>query len=176
MFVDYYEALEVSPNANPVTIDCVFRYLAKHFHPDNPGAGDAKRYSEIVEAHNVLKDPVKRAQYDIEYARHSEFYRRLNKEAREGDGLDQDADVQDRLLTLLYVRRRRSANESGMGEFELTHLLDCSPEYLEFHVWYLREKGWIRRNDSGFLAITVEGVDRVMQRQHRDAPKLLSEK
>ena len=32
---------------------------------------------------------------------------------------------------------------------------------MEFHLWYLKEKGWIRSTDNGMLAITVEGVDRV---------------
>jgi hypothetical protein len=30
---------------------------------------------------------------------------------------------------------------------------------LEFHTWYLKEKGWIQRTDSGGYAITVEGID-----------------
>jgi curved DNA-binding protein len=32
---------------------------------------------------------------------------------------------------------------------------------MEFHAWYLKEKGWIRLTDSGQYAITVEGVDEV---------------
>src|SRR5579863_2541530 len=175
MFVDYYEVLEVSPNANSATIDRVFRYLAKHFHPDNQDSGDAERFNQILDAHNALKDPVKRAQYDIEYMSHSEFSRKLAKEASDGNGLERDADVQERLLSLLYVLRRRSANEPGVGEFELSRQLDCPPELLEFHIWYLREKGLIRRNEDGFLAITVEGVDRAMRQPRRQESKRLTD-
>lgn len=32
---------------------------------------------------------------------------------------------------------------------------------LEFHVWYMKEKGWIERTDTGAYAITAAGVDAV---------------
>src|SRR4051794_4025529 len=67
MFTDYYEILEISPNANSDTIERIFRYLALRYHPDNTDTGDLSRFSEIVEAHNTLKDPVKRAQYDLQH-------------------------------------------------------------------------------------------------------------
>ena len=65
MITDYYETLEISPNANSETIERVFRYLAMRYHPDNQDTGDQLRFSQIMEAHDTLKDPVKRAQYDI---------------------------------------------------------------------------------------------------------------
>ena len=34
-FIDYYEILEISPNANSETIERIFRHLAMRFHPDN---------------------------------------------------------------------------------------------------------------------------------------------
>ena len=64
MFVDYYELLEVSRNANSETIERVFRYFAMRYHPDNQSTGDEARFSEIVEAHDTLKEPVKRVHYD----------------------------------------------------------------------------------------------------------------
>ena len=33
-FVDYYELLQLSPNADDETIHRVFRHLAKRLHPD----------------------------------------------------------------------------------------------------------------------------------------------
>jgi len=30
---------------------------------------------------------------------------------------------------------------------------------LEFHLWYLRDKGWIMRMEDGSMAITADGVD-----------------
>jgi preprotein translocase subunit Sec63 len=34
-FVDYYEILEISPNADSGAIERMFRYLAQRYHPDN---------------------------------------------------------------------------------------------------------------------------------------------
>ena len=34
-FIDYYELLEISPNANSGTIERMFRYFAQRYHPDN---------------------------------------------------------------------------------------------------------------------------------------------
>ena len=32
-------------------------------------------------------------------------------------------------------------------------------ELVEFHVWYLKAKGWVERLDTGQLAISALGVD-----------------
>jgi curved DNA-binding protein CbpA len=34
-FTDYYENLQISPNADMEMIERVFRLLAKRYHPDN---------------------------------------------------------------------------------------------------------------------------------------------
>jgi hypothetical protein len=75
--------------------------------------------------------------------------------------------IQDKLLSILYVKRRQTLNDPGIGEFDLEQVSDCPREYLKFHVWYLREKGWIGRQENGTLAITVEGVDRANSEQRR---------
>ena len=56
-FVDYYEIFEASPNASSETIERLFRYLAKHMHPDAGAGGDIQKFSELVEAYHALKDP-----------------------------------------------------------------------------------------------------------------------
>jgi curved DNA-binding protein CbpA len=66
-FIDYYEILEISPNANSGTVERMFRYLAKRYHPDNQDTGDRLRFQLILDANDTLKDPAKRAQYDIHY-------------------------------------------------------------------------------------------------------------
>ena len=102
MFVDYYELLEISPNANSETLERIFRYFAMRYHPDNQQTGNEARFSEIVEAHNVLKDPVKRAQYDVSYREHAGAHVKLVEEASDAKGVQQDAVVQAKLLSLLY--------------------------------------------------------------------------
>src|SRR4029077_3048773 len=59
-----------------------------------------------------------------------------------------------------YVKRRQNASDPGIGDLEVERLLACPAEHPQFHIWYLREKGWISRTENGMLAITVEGVDR----------------
>jgi hypothetical protein len=56
-------------------------------------------------------------------------------------------------------------------------LSDIAREHLEFHLWYLKEKGWIRTLDNGQLAITVEGVDRVAtEQQPSNVTRLLKDR
>jgi curved DNA-binding protein CbpA len=160
MFTDYYELLEISPNANSETIERIFRYFAMRYHPDNQATGDEKRFSEILDAHNTLKDPAKRAQYDIQHKYHTNLRNELTEEASNTNGIEWDAVIQDKLLSLLYVKRRKDIRDPGIGDHELERLSGCPREHLEFHVWYLKAKGWIGRIENGTFAITVEGVDR----------------
>jgi curved DNA-binding protein CbpA len=170
-FVDYYEILEISPNANSGTIERMFRYLAQRYHPDNRESGDRLRFDLVLQAHDTLRDPVKRARYDIRYKNQSDFRSKLGEEV--GNGIDGDAEIQSKLLSILYVKRRRNVNDPGLGDYALERLLDCPREHLEFHVWYLKAKGWVVRTDNGLLAITVEGVDRANSEQHRMATQRL---
>lgn len=62
----YYETLGVSRGASDAEIKSAFRRLAKQYHPDrNNGDPDAeRRFKEINEAYEALKDPQRRAAYD----------------------------------------------------------------------------------------------------------------
>ena len=53
-FTDYYEVLEISPNANSATVQRIFRYFAQIYHPDNRETGDRDRFDLVVKAHNAL--------------------------------------------------------------------------------------------------------------------------
>ena len=98
-----------------------------------------------MEAHNTLKDPVKRAQYDIQHKYHSDLRSELAEEASNTKGIERDVVIQDKLLSLLYVKRRKDIRNPGIGDFELERLSGCPREHLEFHLWYLKAKGWIAR-------------------------------
>jgi molecular chaperone DnaJ len=63
---DYYEVLGVSKTANAEEMKKAYRKLAMQYHPDrNAGNAEAeKKFKEINEAYDVLKDPDKKAAYD----------------------------------------------------------------------------------------------------------------
>ena len=150
-FIDYYEAMEISPNANSGTIERVYRHLAQIYHPDNRETGNRSRFDVVLEAHDTLKDPAKRAQYDIAHQSRSNARAKLVEELADSRGLDRGTDIQNKLLSVLYVKCRQNVREPGIGEVELERLSGCPVEHLEFHLWYLKEKRWIRRTENGRL-------------------------
>jgi molecular chaperone DnaJ len=63
---DYYKTLGVDKKATAEDIKKAYRKLARQYHPDrNPDDKQSEaRFKEISQAHDVLGDPEKRAQYD----------------------------------------------------------------------------------------------------------------
>lgn len=174
-FVDYYELLQLSPNADTDTIERVFRHLAKKTHPDSTEFPDKDRFQQIVEAHRALADPVVRAAYDAKYQDYLNGKWGLAAEARTMTAFDDDRITRERLLSLLYVQRRRNMRTPGLGEMTIARMLMTPVELLDFHLWYLKAQGWVERLDSGMLAITASGVDQVEKSRLRLMPDHLLE-
>lgn len=67
-FKDYYQTLNVSPDASAEEIKKTYYQLARKYHPDlNPGDIAAENYlKKVNEAHSVLSDAEKRQEYDLE--------------------------------------------------------------------------------------------------------------
>src|ERR1700683_5798977 len=107
-YVDYYEPLEISPKSNSGTIERMFRYLAQRYHPDNKETGDRDSFDALMEAYDTLEDPARRAQYDIEHKNQSGSRWKLTEEASDSKNIGQDADIQNKLLSILYVKRRKN--------------------------------------------------------------------
>jgi molecular chaperone DnaJ len=63
---DYYQTLGVERGADAAALKAAYRKLAMQYHPDrNPGDAEAERkFKELSEAYEVLKDDQKRAAYD----------------------------------------------------------------------------------------------------------------
>jgi hypothetical protein len=166
-FIDYYELLQLSSNADSDTIERVFRHLAKKLHPDNKESADPDRFRLIVEAHRTLSNPESRAGYDVKYQEYWNSKWKLASEAASGSTFDGDRIVRESLLSLLYVQRRRDTRHPGLSDFDMARLLDKPFELVEFHVWYLKAKGWVERLDTGQLTISAVGVDQVEKNRLR---------
>ena len=160
-FVDHYETLQLSPNADAETLDRVYRILVRRYHPDNQETGDSTKFDRIVKAHKVLSDPEARAAYDVVYKENRASVLKIFEESSNPESYDGDKRTFEGILSLLYIARRRDAGRGGMGIVQLERMLACPAKHLEFHLWYLREKGWVERLENGTMAITVDGVDRI---------------
>lgn len=160
---DYYEDLQVSRNADRDTIDRVYRLLAKRYHPDNAQTGDIEKFNTLMEAYRVLSDPERRAAFDAAYENGQQSWWKTLSAQPAFSGLEEAQKMRFGLLTLLYQHRKQNPADPGIGIWQFEKLLDCTEALIEFDIWYLKEKGWIQRMESGKLAITAEGCDIVEQ-------------
>jgi len=160
---DYYEVLQISPNADAETIQRVYRFLAQRFHPDNAGTGDVAQFRRIREAFETLRSPEKRAAYDAAYARTRARRWKIFNQETAARSVESEKALREGILGLLYTKRRVTPESPGMSSIELEDLLGVAREHLEFPLWYLKEHGQITRSDGGRYAITVKGVDQAEQ-------------
>ena len=117
-FVDYYDLLQLSPNADEDTIDRVFRHLAKKCHPDIGEASDDGRFRKLAKARAVLGDPETRAGYDAKYQEYWNRKWKLASEATQGSAFAEDTATRQSILSLLYVQRRTEMRMPGLGEYQ----------------------------------------------------------
>jgi curved DNA-binding protein len=161
--VDYYELMQISPKAEPETIQRVYRILASRCHPDNPNTGDMERFLRLNEAYQVLGNPEARAEYDERcIGRQTQPLEVFNMQDF-ATGVDGEANRRMGLLCLLYHRRRMNAEEPGLSLLELENMMQSAREHLVFTVWYLRDKGFLRQTEDSSFAITSAGIDHVEQ-------------
>jgi curved DNA-binding protein len=169
-FVDHYEALQISPNADAETIERVHRHLAKRYHPDNQVTGNAERFSAIQDAFNVLGYPEKRAAYDVQYEENRARHWKIFDQESAADGREEDRRILHGILSVLYAAKRQDPNTGGMGAVNIERTLGVTQEHMAFPLWYLKEHGWIVIQDNGQYAITIQGVDKITS-QEMELPK-----
>ncbi len=162
---DYYETLQISPNADPDTVQRVYRLLAQRYHPDNPESGDEDRFREVHDAYAVLSDPARRAGYDAGYdALKRERWRFAAAGPAEASDFALEQHVRAVVLEILYARRRLESHKPGLSLLDLSNLTGRPREHLEFTTWYLVQRRFLMRDDHSNLAITAEGVDYLEER------------
>jgi curved DNA-binding protein CbpA len=158
-FVDYYELMQISLNAEPDTIHRVFRIMASRYHPDNAETGDNEKFLLLTKGYAVLSDPARRAAYDnIHQARHAQPLPVFGlKEFAEG--LEGEVNRRLGILSLLYSRRRTNPDNPGISVLEFESVMSFPREHLEFAIWFLREKQYIRAGNTSDYLISATGVE-----------------
>lgn len=157
---DYYEVLQISPNAEPETVHRVYRLLAQRFHPDNQETGSEARFRELTQAYEVLSEPERRAKYDVVHAQQrQDRWRLVSTGAQAENDFESEQLVRLTVLEVLYTRRRIDPDKPGMFSTELEKLTGRPREHLEFTIWFLIQKKLVGRSDNSVLLITAEGVE-----------------
>lgn len=175
-FVDYYELLQISPNAQMDTINRVYRMLAQRFHPDNPESADTERFLRLQSAYAVLSNPDRKTEYDEDRRRYYDRPMEVFGMKEFTDGIDGEGNRRMGILCLLYNKRRTSPEEAGMSILQMETLMSFPREHLLFTLWYLRMKQLVEFNLNSEYEITADGIDLVESKFPKSAvlQKLIS--
>ena len=160
-FVDYYELLQISPNAEAETVERVYKLLASRYHPDNQHTGDMDKFLLLNQAREVLTHPETRDAYDIQYKQQYTEPIQLFELKEFAAGIDGESNRRMGILCLLYNRRRSNPDDPGLSLLEFESMMSLPREHLMFTMWYLKERDCVRQNESSDFVITGEGVDYV---------------
>lgn len=159
LFVDYYEILQISPNADLETVHRVYRHLAQRFHPDNKDTGSEELFRSLTAAYNVLSDPIKRAAFDVEHRHERRLTWKIFDQSNSATGVESERRKRQGVLSLLYRKRVAQADQPAMSLREMEELLGIPKEHLEFTLWYLKEGQYVKATDNARYTITLKGVD-----------------
>ena len=152
--VDHYTLLQVSTTAEPCTIDAAYEFLSRRYHPHNYSTANPLIYERLVEAYQVLSDPVKRTAYESErtVSKHGPAVTKGDRNRAIIRG------IRNEMLDMLYWRRVESPYKPVITIHEFETILKLPKEQMEFNLWFLRDKGFIARSDNACFVITAEGV------------------
>jgi curved DNA-binding protein CbpA len=157
--VDFYEFLQISSHADADTIHRVYRFLAARFHPDNPETGDPEKFFLLKSVYDVLSDPVRRTEYDVNRELRAAEKAPLSSSVDFMDDLKGETNRRLAVLAVLYYRRRTNPYSPEVGLPELEKRMGFPRDYLDFTTWYLTRKGYITKADNSDFTLTAEGVD-----------------
>ena len=157
--IDYYEFLQISPNADQDTIHRIYRFLAARYHPDNPKSGNADTFATLTTAYDALSDPDRRAEYDLERANDGPSAPPLSAKVDFMDHLEGETNRRLAVLAVLYYRRRTNAQAPEVSLTEIENRMGFPRDYLDFTTWYLLRKGYVVRADNSDFTLTAAGVD-----------------
>ena len=180
-FVDYYDFLMVSPQADKAMLEWVVRLMLTRYGPKTPETADPAKYETTKAAYRALIDPVKREEYDQLWVKHKGQSRPTeagNRERRttpgragqppaekicvEHEATEDDVRLQVKLrqavLSAVYDVLITNPRSPEMGRAEIAKAIHCRVDDLEFPIWFLRECGLIKTSNAGDYSITADGV------------------
>ncbi len=163
---DYYELLEISPQATKETIHRVYRFMAARYHPDIVATGNLEKFTQITSAYKILSDPNRRSEYDAQRAtRHAPTQNPMSGMVDFMDQMEGDLNRRLAVLAILYYRRRMYPNSPEVSLFEIEDRMGFPRDYLDFTTWYLASKRFIAKADNADFTLTIEGVDFIESRR-----------
>ena len=169
---DYYEFLEISPQATQETIHRVYRFLASRYHPDRAATGNLDKFTQLTAAYTVLSDPARRSEYNTQRAmRQATFQNPMSATIDFMDQVEGDLNRRLAVLAILYYRRRMYPANPEVDLAEIEQRMGFPRDYLEFTVWYLTKKRYVIKADNAELTLSVEGVD-FIETQRTSIPML----
>jgi curved DNA-binding protein CbpA len=160
-FVDFYELLQISPNAELETIQRIYKMLATRYHPDNTETGNQDLFLLLKQAYEILSDPQQRPGYDALYNQQRTAPIRIFTTKDFAIGIDGEANRRMGILCLLYNRRRSDPESPGISILEFESVMTFPREHLMFAMWYLKAHNLVSQAENSDYVITGEGADYV---------------
>jgi curved DNA-binding protein CbpA len=158
-FQDHYSVLGVEPKSDTEVIHRAYSALAARFHPDNRQTGDKARFAAVTLAYEVLSDPEARRAFDTIRRGPEQEPAPQFSGTKFFDAIGNEAARRMAILCILYDRRQLKPFTPTLAVRQLEALLTVSPEEMNFTLWYLKQRGLVKADDTSSLLITVEGMD-----------------
>lgn len=162
-FVNYYELLQLSSNAEPEIIEHVYQLFVARDPLNKLESGHDCLLAQLSEAHRILSDPATRAAFDSALLEHREKPDSPSNLKEFAVSIHGESDRRAGILCMLYSRRSCNNDQPGMSMLDFESQVSFSREQLVFTIWYLQSKGLIQRGEASDYAITAEGVEYLEQ-------------
>jgi DnaJ-class molecular chaperone len=147
---DYYEVLQIIPEAESEVIEGAYKRLAAKYHPDNKKTGDADRFRLIREAHEILANPARKKDYDAAYqeTRKNKDPCQILPESKRGE------------TSTRPVRTPTSAKNSAAEESNFSEKIFCGDGFCAGVI-----------NEKGVCTVCGKAYVRESQRQTQEQPE-----
>jgi len=181
---DYYDLLMISPQADKPMVEWAVRLMLTRY-TKNKETADEKKADLVKQAYRTLADPKRRESYDKERARTAGDRRKPANGASPSVEIDQydrpsDAPELDRIrvrhtataadvvlqqqlrqgvLSCLYDIMIRRPRNPELDRGEIARSVGVRHDDLEFTIWFLRERQYLRTTTQGAYTITSSGVE-----------------